>query len=404
MLERSILHCDMNAFYASVERLYDPALSGVPMAVCGDESLRHGIVLAKSEEAKRCGVKTGDAIWQAREKCPEIRIVLPHFERYTKYSRLAKQIYLEYTDLVEPFGLDECWLDVSASRLAFGSGKEIGEAIRARIKAELGLTISVGVSFNKVFAKLGSDLKKPDALTEITAENFRRLVWPLPAQALLGVGPKTADRLSFFGIDTVGALAAADGNFLKLLFGKNGLDLKRNALGGDFSPVLPADLDPPMKSVGHGTTVPQDLKSEEEVWNLILLLSQEIGRKIRFYGKKAQGVGIECKDRNFCVKGFQKRLLSPTDHTMAIAREAFSLFRQKYRFAEPIRSVSVRALDLIACEAEQLSIFTEKKELRGEILDRAGDAIQSRFGKCALVPASLLHATLPDHDDYVPFH
>lgn len=404
MSERSILHCDMNAFYASVERLYDPALSGVPMAVCGDESLRHGIVLAKSEEAKRCGVKTGDAIWQAKEKCPEIRIVLPHFERYTKYSRLAKKIYLEYTDLVEPFGLDECWLDLTSSRLAFGSGKKIGEEIRARIKAELGLTISVGVSFNKVFAKLGSDLKKPDALTEITKENFESLVWPLPVEVLLGVGRKTAERLHRFGIHTVGSLAGADSKLLQLLFGKIGLDLKQSALGRDLSPVLTADLEPPMKSVGHGTTVPRDLETEDQIWNLILLLSQEIGQKLRFYGKKALGVAIECKDKNFFTKGFQRRLSAPTDHTMTIAREAFSLFRERYRFTEPVRSVTVRAIDLIRSEAEQLSIFTQKENLRGQVLDRAGDALCRRFGKSALLPASLLHASLPEHDGYVPFH
>ena len=404
MAERSILHCDMNHFYASVERLYDRSLFGVPMAVCGDESLRHGIVLAKSDEAKKCGVKTGDAIWQAKEKCPEIRIVLPHFERYTKYSRLAKAIYLEYTDLVEPFGLDECWLDVSASRLAFGSGVQIGEEIRGRIKKELGLTISVGVSFNKVFAKLGSDLKKPDALTAITKENFREVVWPLPVEDLLGVGPKTASRLHFFGIDTIDALAHANSDFLKLLFGKIGPDLKQNALGGDLSPVLPSDLEPPMKSVGHGITVPADLKKEEEVWNLIFLLSQEIGEKLRFYSKKANGIAIECKDKNFFTKSFQRRLFRPTDCTMTLAKEAFLLFREKYRFSEPIRAITVRAIDLEKTEAEQLSIFLKKEVLRGEVLDRAGDAIRERFGKGAILPASLMNSSLPDHDGYVPFH
>lgn len=403
-MDRSILHCDMNNFYASVERLYDPALQGVPLAVCGDEEMRHGIVLAKSEEAKRCGVKTGDAIWEAKQKCPEIRIVPPRFDRYVTYSRYAREIYLEYTDLVESFGLDECWLDVTASRLAFGDGVKIATEIRNRTRSQLGLTISVGISFNKIFAKLGSDLKKPDAQTHIPRQSFREQIWGLPVESILGVGPKAAYILHRFGFHTLGALANADDYFLRLQFGKTGAVLKGYARGEDLSPVLPCDYEPPMKSISHGLTVAKDLESTEEVWTLILSLSQEIGEKLRFHKKRAQGIALVCKDRNFFTKTLQKRLLLPTDCTMTIATESFALFRERYLFREPLRSVTVRAIDLVREEARQLSLLTEREDLRGERLDRVTDAIRSRFGKSALTPARLLTAeSLPDLHGYVPF-
>lgn len=403
-MDRSILHCDMNNFYASVERLFDPTLQGVPVAVCGDEELRHGIVLAKSEEAKKCGVKTGDAIWEAKQKCPEIRIVPPRFDRYVTYSRYAREIYLEYTDLVESFGLDECWLDVTASRLAFGDGVHIATQIRDRIRTELGLTISVGISFNKIFAKLGSDLKKPDAQTHIPRATFREQIWPLPVESILGVGPKAAYVLHRFGFHTLGKLALADDYFLRLQFGKMGAVLKGYARGEDLSPVLPCDFEPPMKSIGHGSTVAKDLETPEEVWTLILALSQEIGEKLRFHKKRAQGVALVCKDRNFFAKTLQKRLLLPTDCTMTLAREAFSLFRERYVFREPLRSVTVRAIDLMREEAQQLSLLTAREDVRAERIDAVTDSIRTRFGKNALTPARLLSSEpLPDLHGYVPF-
>ena len=403
-MDRSILHCDMNNFYASVERLFDPALKGVPVAVCGDEEMRHGIVLAKSEEAKRCGVKTGDAIWEAKQKCPEIRIVPPRFDRYVTYSRYAREIYLEYTDLVESFGLDECWLDVTASRLAFGDGVSIATEIRNRIRTELGLTISAGISFNKIFAKLGSDLKKPDAQTYIPRDRFREQIWGLPVESILGVGPKAAFTLHRFGFHTLGRLAEADDSFLRLQFGKMGAVLKSYARGEDTGPVLPYDYEPPMKSISHGLTVARDLEQAEEVWTLILALSQEIGEKLRFHKKRAMGVSLVCKDRNFFTKSVQKRLLLPTDCTMTIAREAFALFRERFAFREPLRSVTVRAIDLVREEAQQLSLLTEREDVRAERLDLVTDAIRARFGKNALTPARLLKAEpLPDLHGYVPF-
>ncbi len=404
-MARSILHCDMNNFYASVERLYDPSLFGKPVAVCGEREMRHGIVLAKSEEAKRLGVKTGDTIWQAEAKCPGLVVVSAHFERYVKYSRLARNIYCEYTDMVEPFGMDECWLDVTASRFAFGDGKSIGEALRERMKRELGLTISIGVSFNKVFAKLGSDMKKPDAMTLIPPDSFQEKVWPLPVEEMLWVGPKSARVLHRFGIHTIGSLAVANDDLLRLQFGKNGAMMKNCAAGLDATPVLLNSAEPPLKSIGHGLTTPKDLTCLEEVWLLMFALFQEVGEKLRYHGRLARGVAIQCKDRHFVTQSLQTRLDAPTDCTMTLAKTAFRLFRERYLFREPLRSLSVRAIDLEKNEGGiQLSLFTDPHQVRGETLDRLGDALKTKYGKAILRPASLLSVHLPEEgSDYIPF-
>ena len=203
-MERVILHCDMNNFYASVELLSRPDLKGMPVAVCGDPEGRHGIVLAKNQLAKDAGVITAETVWQAKKKCPGLQFVRPHHDRYKEYSDRINKIYLEYTDMVEPFSIDESWLDVTASQKLFGSGKQIGDAIRRRIKSELGLTLSVGVSYNKIFAKMGSEYRKPDATTEITQENFKELLWNKPVGELFFVGFATAEKLKNLNIHTIG--------------------------------------------------------------------------------------------------------------------------------------------------------------------------------------------------------
>ena len=260
-----ILHSDMNNFYASVEILYDPSLNGRPVAVAGDEEARHGIVLAKNDLAKQFGIRTGQVLWEARQQCPELICVPAHYERYLHFSALARDIYISYTDQVEAFGLDECWLDVTGSVGLFGDGVTIANDIRARIRRELGLTVSVGVSYNKVFAKLGSDMKKPDATSVITPDNFRETAWRLPVSDLLYVGPATTRKLAQFGIHTIGALAQADQGFLYSLLGKNGIMLHRFANGQDHSGVRRYYAVPPMKSIGNSTTAPRDLVSEDDV-------------------------------------------------------------------------------------------------------------------------------------------
>ena len=283
-MQRVILHCDMNNFYASVECMLNPELKNKPVAVCGSVEERHGIVLAKNYAAKAFGVSTGEAIWQAKQKCQDLVIVEPHYEQYMKFSKLAREIYGRYTDQIEPYGMDECWLDVTGSG-CMGTGFEIADEIRRTVKFELGLTISAGVSFNKIFAKLGSDMKKPDAITCIEADSFQEKIWCLPASDLLGVGRATEKVLSGYGIHTIGELAATSDDFLKCRLGKNGLAIKKYANGLDDSPVMRSDYVSPVKSIGHGITTMQDLENNAEVWCVMLELVQEIGTKLRTHKK-----------------------------------------------------------------------------------------------------------------------
>ena len=214
MQNHAILHSDLNCFYASVETMLDPSLRGKAVAVCGCTEDRHGIVLAKSELAKKAGVKTGMVNWEAKQCCRDLIIVPPQYDQYLKYSKLTQAIYQRYTDMVEPFGMDECWLDVTGSRCVCGDARTIAENIRCSVKEELGLTVSIGVSFNKVFAKLGSDLKKPDAITEISPESYKEKVWPLPCSDMIYCGPATTKKLAQYGIHTIGEVAGCDPLFL----------------------------------------------------------------------------------------------------------------------------------------------------------------------------------------------
>lgn len=281
MQNHAILHSDLNCFYASVETMLDPSLRGKAVAVCGCTEDRHGIVLAKSELAKKAGVKTGMVNWEAKQCCRDLIIIPPKYDQYLKYSKLTQAIYQRYTDMVEPFGMDECWLDVTGSRYVCGDARMIAENIRRSVKEELGLTVSIGVSFNKVFAKLGSDLKKPDAITEISPESYKEKVWPLPCSDMIYCGPATTKKLAQYGIHTIGDVAVCDPLFLKGLLGVNGLALWTYANGRDHSRVMHKDFVSPVKSVGHGITCVSDLENEEEVWKVIFALSQDIGHRLR---------------------------------------------------------------------------------------------------------------------------
>ncbi|MBQ8383110.1 MAG: DNA polymerase IV [Clostridia bacterium] len=398
-MERTILHCDMNNFYASCECALDPSLYGKPIAVCGSQEERHGIVLAKSESAKACGVKTGEAIWQAKQKCPGLLVVPPHYDLYLQYSKLAREIYAEYTDLIEPMGLDEVWLDVTGSRLLFGDGMTIAETLRQRIKQELGLTISVGVSFNKIFAKLGSDMKKPDAITHIPRERFREITRPLPVGELFGVGRATEKALAAFGVDTIGRLADTPLSVLEYKFGKNGRTLWQNANGEDHTPVAPMDAALPMKSAGHGTTTSRDLENEAEVWRVMLQLTQDLGHRLRLYGKQAWGVSVSIRDANLSWKQWQEKLSFPTQNAGKLAEVAFALFRRGYRWHLPVRSVTVTAIDLKEQDAPlQMDLFTDTVALeRQERLDVCVESIRNRFGATAIHPA-ILCGDLPTGD------
>jgi DNA polymerase-4 len=392
-MSRVILHSDLNCFYAAVEMMLHPELREKAIAVCGSTESRHGIVLAKSYPAKAKGVRTGMPNWQARQLCPELILVPPHYDQYLKYGKLAREIYQRYTDLVEPYGMDESWLDITRSRCCIQrGGRAIAEEIRKAVREELGLTVSIGVSFNKVFAKLGSDLKKPDAVTEITQENFRETIWPLPAADLLYVGRATDGKLARYGIRTIGDIAALDPAVLKRWLGVNGLVLWRFAAGLDESRVMQKDFVSPIKSVGHGITCYADLNSNEEVWRVMLELSQDVGHRLRVHALAAGGVQVYVRRSDLDGAQFQTRLAAPAQSPLLIARAARTLFETRYDWRTPVRAVCVRAIDLVPqTTPQQTDLWTDPGYLeRREKLDEAVEEIRRRFGKAAIRSACLL--------------
>lgn len=391
-MERTILHSDLNCFYASVEMMLDPSLRGKAVAVCGSTEDRHGIVLAKSEKAKKAGVKTGMVNWEARQLCKDLVIVPPQYDQYLKYSKLTQAIYQRYTDLIEPFGMDECWLDVTGSRGIFGDGRTIAEEIRRSVREELGLTVSIGVSYNKIFAKLGSDMKKPDAITEISRETYKDMVWPLAADEMIYCGRATKAKLGNYGIRTIGDVAQTDPDFLKRLLGVNGLALWRYANGTDQSRVMHRDFVSPVKSIGHGITCVADLEDEEEVWKVILALSQDIGHRLRVHELSARGVQVAVRGNDLLGAQFQCKLPCKTQLPSEIGAAAFRLFQERYRWSSKVRAVTVRAIDLVPhSDPDQLSIFVDAAKLeRRERLEDMVEEIRSRFGKHAITYGILL--------------
>ncbi len=385
--DRIILHCDLNNFFASVSLLSNPTLYDLPVAVCGSVEERHGIVLAKNEEAKRYGVKTAEAVWQAKAKCPNLCILPPDYKKYREYSHRAHEIYSRYTDLIEPFGIDECWLDVTGSTLLFGSGEEIANRIRRDIKGELGITASVGVSFNKVFAKLGSDMKKPDAVTVISRENFKEKVWKLPVSDLLFVGKSTASRLKESGVFTIGDVTRCDPSMLKRLLGKNGDTLRQHALGEDNSPVSPEDAEYIPKSIGRSVTPDHDITDRAEVWRIFLKLSEDISRGLSEKGLYAGGIQIHTRDTTLKVKETARALDCPVNTSLVIAKRGMEIFDAAYEWNLPLRSVGLRAINLKdECFAVQEDFFGERsEEKREELIESSIQNVRERFGNDSLM-------------------
>ena len=390
MADRVILHCDLNCFFASVELLRYPALRDVPVAVCGDPESRHGIVLAKNEAAKQLGVKTAETIWQARQKAPHLITLPPHHGLYREYSRKVNAIYGQYTDLVEPFGIDESWLDITNSMHLFGGdGKAIADQLRERLREELGLTISVGVSFNKIFAKLGSDYKKPDATTVIDRGNWQAIVWPLPVGDLLGVGRSTQKLLRQYGVETIGQLAAFPRQTLETLLGKHGTQLHDYANGLENSPVRPQHEAEPVKSVGNGTTFPQNLTRWEEVRSGLAVLSDSVAGRLRRQGLYCGGVALTIRNSQFRQFSRQVRLDTPTHLQKDIYQTALALARQSWHAPDPIRALTVTALYLTdsADSFQQLDLLdgaAAQREEKQERLEQAMDAIRGKYGKGAI--------------------
>ena len=387
MADRVILHCDLNCFFASVELLSHPEIQDLPVAVCGDPDSRHGIILAKNEPAKKLGVQTAETIWQAKQKAPGLILLPPHHSLYREYSKKINAVYGQYTDLVEPFGIDESWLDITGSMHLFGGDpKSIADGIRNRIREEFGLTLSVGVSFNKIFAKLGSDYKKPDATTVIPRETWQDIVWPLPVGDLLFVGHSAQKILGQYGIKTIGQLAACKRETLETLMGKLGGQLYDYANGLDRSPVRPQHQQEQVKSVGNGTTFPQNLTKWEEVRTGLSVLSDSVAMRLRKHGLYCGGVSVTIRYADFKQFSRQKRLSSPTHLMRDICEAAAELTQSAWHAPDPIRALTVTALYLTDSDAsyEQLDLLGEKVQIKNEKqekLESAMDAIRGKYGK-----------------------
>lgn len=383
--ERVVLHCDMNCFYASCEMAYHPELQGKPIAVCGDPERRSGIVLTASYPAKRMGVKTGMPLWEAQQHCRDIIFVPAHYDLYTRFSGYTREIFLRFTDQVEPFGLDEAWLDCTGSQQIHGDGPTIAKKISDTVKDELGITCSIGVSWNKILAKLGSDYKKPDAITVIDKDNFRKIVFPLPASDLIYVGRKTAEKLDNYAIHTIGDLAQTNPKFLQEKLGKIGLMLWQFANGIDISPVAKyeaKDVVAPIKSVGNSWTTPRDLLTDGDVWIVLYLLSESVAARLRENHFRCRGVEVSLRDSSLFSFERQCKLSQPTMQEKDIAEAAFQLYKKNYRWSEHLRSVGVRAIDLRPdTEPSQISFeFSAEKQEEMERLESAIDGVRNRFG------------------------
>lgn len=379
---RTILHSDLNNFYASVECLKTPAIKDLPVVVIGSKEDRHGIVLAKNAIAKRFGVRTGDVYWEAKQKCGNTLVETEaDFASYLRYSKEVRKIYEDYTDRIEAYGIDECWLDVSQSLMLFGSGAEIAHAIRERVEREIGLTVSVGVSWNKIFAKLGSDMKKPNAVTEITEENYRELVWKLPVEDLLYVGKATQQKLNRVGIKTIGELAQAKEERLVALLGKWGSYLHTFANGNDRSPVVTVGEEETIKSIGNSLTVYRDLKSEEDVQMVLCLLADSVSARLRETGlRKARTVHLYARASD--LTGYRKQGKMPffSGSALDIERTALKLFREVYPWKYYVRGLGISVSDFLF-GAEQLDLFGSlEADERQKRLDAAIDKLRKKYG------------------------
>lgn len=402
-MERTVLHIDCNKFYASVECLYRPEIRNKPVAVGGDVESRHGIILTKNEIASKYGLTVGEPLWKARKKCPDLIIVPPNYPLYLRFSKLARMIYADYSEFIEPFGLDENWIDVSGSQQ---NGEEIANEIRERVKSELGITVSVGVSFNKIFAKLGSDYKKPDAVTVISKDNFRDIVWPLPCGDLLMVGRATAAKLNSYGIKTIGELANTDEKFLKTVLGKNGQTLRDYANGLDTSPVRRADEVSDVKSVGNSTTTPRDLVDNDDVKIVFRVLCESVATRLREQGIKGKTVTISVRDVNLNSFTRQQKMKTHSDISSEIHTCAMTLFLNNYNWLYPIRSlgVSVSDFDVDFCEQYDFSYSVENRE-KQEKIETAVDSLRRRFGNYCIQRGSQLQkrdlSHFNPHDEHI---
>lgn len=378
MKEKVILHSDLNNFYATVECKLNPHLIDKCVAVCGDAEARHGIVLAKNNLAKAYGVKTGDVVWEAKQKCPDIIFVPANFKRYIEYSKKVRQIYERYTNNIESFGVDECWIDVTdCSR----TGYDLATEIKETIKKELGLSVSIGISWNKIFAKIGSDYKKPDAITQITKQNYKQIVWSLPCKDLLMVGKVTSKTLTKMGITTIGDLASTDKNTLVSKFNKWGETLWIYANGLDKSEVLRSEFQDDVKSISNSTTTSRDLTKLTEVQVIVTMLSESVGLRLRNSNIKGKVIVLNVKNNKLEVFTKQKSIDNYTNLSTTIINTAMELFKY-YDFSIPVRSIGIGVSDLTFQDmSEQFSFFNSEQDVKKlESLENAIDSIREKYG------------------------
>ena len=406
-VDKTILHCDLNNFYASVEQKMHPEYDGLPLAVCGNPEMRHGIVLAKNQLAKQAGVQTGEAIWISKQKCPNIVFVAPHFDEYVKISKQVFNIYTSYTDMVESFGIDECWLDVTGSKNLFGDGKQIADELRERVKRETGLTISVGVSFTKALAKLGSDLKKPDATTVLDRQNYMNVIGKLHPSEMIMVGKRTAEKLESLNIHTIEELSKADRDMLRYHFGVIADNLVNAALGIETGSVRKYYDRQIPKSVSNGTTTPRDILNVDEAKIVVYALSEMVATRLRQYNLVASGVNLSIKDPNLRWVSKQTSLLSPTANASDIAQVAMNLLLQMHSFNTPLRAITVGAHRLGDKMEMQFTLFDDPDNKQGK-LEESIDKIRGKYGynsvKRGLLVGDTLTGNLHDDDDFRPFH
>lgn len=390
--ERVILHCDANNFFASCECLDKPELLSQPVAVSGNPAKRTGIILAKNEIAKKAGVCTGEPIWQAKQKCPQLVCLPPHHEFYQTVSDRLKNIYLTYTDHVESFGIDECWLDVTDSQKLFGDGMQIAETIRKRVKSEIGITVSIGVSFCKIFAKLGSDMKKPDAITQISKQDYKKMTYNLPLTDVIGFGRRLSATLSKTDIKTIGDFVNTPTEYIQRKMGIVGVQMKEKLSGYDFDPVLV--FMPLPKSVGNGTTTIVDIQTKEEISNTIAFLCDKISARLRKNNFSASTIGVTLKTSEF--KHFHHDTKMPyfTNDSLQLHQNALALVDTFWNYDQKVRSVTVRTANLKQTSDFQQQSMFENPKIKG--LGFGIDQLRQKYGKGAITLASNLTSTFID--------
>lgn len=395
MKERVIFHCDANSFYASVEIANNPKYKGMPVAVTGNPEKRTGIILTKSIEAKKYGVQTGEAIWQAKLKCPNLICLAPHHKLYEEYSKKLRAIYEKYTDRVESFGIDECWLDMTDSLKFFGDAKMVADKIRQEVKQTLGITISVGVSFGKLLAKLGSDLKKPDATTILSLNNYKSIVYPLPIKSVIGIGNRLEKRYNKIGVFVLGDIVNIPDFVLKKKFGILGVQLKQKLMGNDNEPVLKCNEVVPPKSVGNGTTTIKDVYTRNEIESVVVALAEEISTRLRSQDFNAESISVTIKTADFKYAHETIRIPFATNTRGDLARYAMKLIDSFWEYGIAVRAIRICSYNLSSTKQTQLSMFSEcVKNLK---LNSALDQIRNKYGYYSIAPLSLLTSKTLDH-------